>query len=40
MAAETIETAKFNDFETSSNPFCKDCIAGVIHPKVKLYVAY
>ena len=34
MAAVMIETA--NDFETSSNSFCKDCIVGVIDPKVKL----
>ena len=27
-----------NDFKMSSNPVCKDCITGVIHPKVKLYI--
>ena len=36
MAARTLETE--NNFETRSNSVLKDCIAGVIHPKVKLYV--
>ena len=36
MAAGTLEMA--NDFEVGSNFFCKDCIAGVIHPKVKLHI--
>ena len=36
MATRTPEMA--NNFETSSNSFCKDFIAGVIHPKVKLYI--
>ena len=34
MATRTCKTA--DDFETSL--FCKDGIAGVIHPKVKLYI--
>ena len=32
MTAGQTETA--NDFKTKRNSFCKDCIAGVIHPKI------
>ena len=36
MATRMCETA--NDLRQAVTLFCKDCITGVIHPKVKLYI--